>query len=303
MRWAEITIRATDASADAVTNILTGEGCGGTSVSRLIDSTSPEAWDPELAWASTGKADVLAYLPVDDRLEGRLENIRTRVRELPELGLPLASDEITLRWAQEEEWADAWKKFFKPIRLSRIVIKPSWEEFEPEEGDVVIDIDPGMAFGTGNHPTTQLCIQAIQDYIKGGEVVLDMGTGSGILAIAASKLGAARVVGFDIDPVAVEAADANVMRLELDDVIDVARADSPRAFEGQADIVIANIIPKVIIEMAPDLAAKVAPGGKLVASGIVQERAEEVLAALEETGLTLLQDRRDGEWVALVMQN
>ncbi|MCL5105186.1 MAG: 50S ribosomal protein L11 methyltransferase [Armatimonadetes bacterium] len=311
MRWTEITIKATDASADAVSSVLMEEGCGGTSISRVIDSNSPEAW----AASQTGPGlqipdqqrgpdpNVIGYLPVDDRLEGRLSNIRERIRRLPELGLPLASDEISLKWVSEDEWADAWKTFFKPIRLSNIVIKPSWEEFEPEEGDVVIDIDPGMAFGTGNHPTTQLCIGALRDYIEGGDTVLDVGTGSGILAMVAARLGAARVVGLDIDSVAVEAARENVERLGLDRVIQIDRADSPKAFDGQADVVIANIVPRVIIDMAPDLAAKVAPSGTLIASGIVTERADEVIAALENAGLKMLEQRRDAEWVSLIMQN
>ena len=286
MRWVEIEISATDASADAATNILLEEGCGGTAVSRSSDSITI----------------VLGYLPVDDRLEGRLVNIRDRVKHLPDFGLELGSDEIGIKFVQDEEWATAWKQFFKPMSIGRIVIKPSWEDYIERVDELVVEIDPGMAFGTGNHPTTQLCVLALQDYVKGGETVLDMGTGSGILAITCVKLGAAKVVGLDIDSVAVEAAQENVKRLGIEDVIRIERADTPNAFEGSADIVVANIIANVIIAMADDLSAKVKPGGKLIASGIIQDRADDVKSRLAEAGLRLIEDRRDGEWVALILE-
>ncbi|MHB9038456.1 MAG: 50S ribosomal protein L11 methyltransferase [Armatimonadota bacterium] len=290
MRWVEIAIQATDDSAEAVSNILIEEGCGGTATSSVVEDNRLQA-----------QSDIVGYLPVDDRLEGRLHNIRERVTLLPEFGLSLRSDEITCRWVQDEEWASAWKKFFKPIKIGRIVIRPTWEEYDPGPTDIVIDIDPGMAFGTGSHPTTKLCLEAIQDHVTGGETVLDVGTGSGILAMAAAKLGAAKVVGLDNDPVAVEAAIENVKRVDLESIIRIERADSPSAFQGQADVVLANIIPKVIIEMAEELASKVNPGGKLIASGIVLERLQEVIDALAGFGFTLEETRQDGDWVALIL--
>ena len=169
-------------------------------------SDGPE-WQEDKRPSQCGRdVDVLGYLPVDDRLEGRLTGIRDRVRRLPDFGLELGSGAIDVKWVQDEQWATAWKAFFKPLKVGRIVICPSWERYEAGEGELMVDIDPGMAFGTGNHPTTQLCLLALQDFISGGETVLDVGTGSGILAIAAARLGAWQVVGLDIDTVAVEAA-------------------------------------------------------------------------------------------------
>ncbi|MCE5322077.1 50S ribosomal protein L11 methyltransferase [bacterium] len=290
MRWVEITVNATGESAEAVSNILIEEGCGGTATSSLVKSDKQTA------------NDIIGYLPVDDRLEGRLQNISERVKTLPDLGLSLASDEITIKRVKDEEWASAWKKFFKPLKIGRVVIRPTWEEYDPQPDDIVIDLDPGMAFGTGSHPTTKLCLEALQDYVKGGETVLDMGTGSAILAMAAARLGAARVVGLEIDPVAVEAAVDNVKRVNLGNTIKIERADSPSAFEGQADIVLANIIAKVIIDMAEGLASKVRPGGILIASGIVVERSQEVIDTLTSLGLKLHEVRQGGDWVALVFK-
>ena len=282
MKWVEIAVDAAPDSRDAASNVLIEEGCAGTAVGS--------------------DTKVLGYLPVDDRLEARLDAIRARVFRLPDFGLPLESTDISVRFVQDDGWATAWKQFFKPVRIGRIVVKPSWEEYAAIPGDVIIDLDPGMAFGTGYHPTTQMCLAALQELIKGGETVLDVGTGSGILSIAAVKLGAAQAVGIDIDSVAVEVAEENVKRERLDDKIEIVRADSPLAFEGIADIVIANIIAKTIIEMAGDLRAKLAPGGKLIASGIIAERADEVRNALLEAGIRTLEVRQDGDWAALISE-
>lgn len=290
MRWVEISIEATESSIDAVSNILVEEGCGGSVIG------------PTLASAAHACTRVAGYLPVDDRLETRLSSIRDRVRLLPTFGLPLESDEVTVTWVEDEEWATAWKKHFKPVRVGRVIVKPPWEEFPTEPGDVVVSIDPGMAFGTGYHPTTQLCLLALQDHIKGGETVLDVGTGSGVLAIAAVLLGAVRAEGLDFDSVAVEAATENVEQAQLSDRIIIRQADTPMVFDGHADLIVANIIPAVLIEMAKALAAKVKPGGIVLGSGIVTERAESVKTAFDGVGLRLLEERTDGEWVALVCE-
>lgn len=288
MRWVEIAVDATPVSWDAVANIMMESGCGGTWASS--------------AFVSDACARMLGYLPVNDALESRLESIRARVRQLPEFGLPLASMEISLRWVQDDDWADGWKQFFRPIRVGRIVVKPTWEQFDPAAGDAVVEIDPGMAFGTGNHPTTRHCLEALQDLVRGGETVLDMGTGSGILAIASARLGASKVVGIEVDQVAVEVARANVERLGLGDVIEIRQGDSPLASGERADVALANIIASTIIAMACQLASMTRPGGALVASGIVCERADATAAGLYRAGFELTRDLREDEWVTLVMR-
>ncbi len=285
MRWAEISVEASATSEDAVADILMDEGCGGTASQRSANATR-----------------VLAYLPVDDRLEARLESIRCRVRSLPGLGLHLETTEIGVGWVEDDGWTTAYRSFFKPIRLGRVTITPSWQDYRARDGETVLQIDPGMAFGTGHHETTRLCLLALQDHVRGGETVLDVGTGSGILAIAAAKLGAARVVGVDIDPVAARVAAGNVERNGLVGRIEILTGDSPLVFDGVANIVLANIVPDVIISMAPDLRTKLKPGGKLVTSGIVQERVGDVRKALESLGLAAIEQAEDGDWVALVSE-
>lgn len=287
MRWVEMTVAATASSADAVTGIMIDEGCGGTAVHGSSASVSDEV-------------SVIGYLPVDDRLEARLSRISERIRRLPELGLDLVSDELVLKWVEDSDWADGWKQFFKPLHVGKIVVKPSWEDYQAQPGELIVQIDPGMAFGTGNHDTTQLCLEALQELIRGGETVLDVGTGSGILAIAAAKLGAGRVVGLDIDSVAVEVAINNVADEGLNDILTIKRADSPEVFDETADVVVANIIASVIIGMARELREKTRVGGVLVVSGIILERAQEVIERLEQVGMRLMSTMQRGEWAAIL---
>ncbi len=288
MRWIELSVEATAASVDAVSDILVDAGTGGAVIGKAF-ADSPE--NPNR---------VTAYLPVDDRLEERLNRIRDRVRLLPTFGLALESDEISIDWIEDQEWETAWKKHFKPVRIGRVLVKPTWERVDAGPGDLVVEIDPAMAFGTGYHPTTQLCILALQDYVKSGDSVLDVGTGSGVLAIAAALLGAQRVSAIDIDTIAVDTAIENVAQNGLSDIIDVKRADSPMAYDGEANVVVANIIAKVLIDMAPDLAAKVMPKGLLIACGIINERAEDVRCAFEAAGVHTVEQRVDGDWVAII---
>jgi len=287
MRWAEVSIDARAESTDAVSNILLDNGCAGTSESQDGDSRG-------------NVTRVTGYLPVEDQLESRLTHIRESIRLLPSFGFPLASKDVTIHWVDEDDWAEGWKKYFKPFSVGRIVIKPTWEEYTPATDELIVELDPGMAFGTGSHPTTKLCLMVLQDVVRGGETVLDVGCGSGILSIAAAELGAARVVGIDIDPVAVEIAKKNVDSLSLSHKIDIRLAGSPTEFDGAADIVVANILAGVIIDMADALASRVKLGGALISSGVIEDRGAEVDNALRKSGLEHIETRHEGEWVAMI---
>ncbi|VFU19654.1 ribosomal protein L11 methyltransferase (fragment) [anaerobic digester metagenome] len=180
------------------------------------------------------------------------------------------------------------------------MVRPSWEDYRAVEGELVIELDPGMAFGCGTHPTTSLCLKLLENYIRGGERIYDVGTGSGILAVAAAALGAGRVVAVDLDPVACRAAAENVARNRVEGIVRVVQGNLLDNLNGGADLVVANIIAGVIISLAPDAAAALVPGGFLIASGIIRHRAEEVRDALEEAGLTPWEQLEEGEWTAIV---
>ncbi len=203
----------------------------------------------------------------------------------------------------DQDWGEAWKKGLGPISVGRVFVRPSWVSAAPPEGAAEVVLDPGMAFGTGSHPTTSLCLSALSDLLAGrsGASVLDVGTGSGLLAIAARKLGAGRVRGNDNDPVAVEVARENAAR----NGVEVELSAEPLArIDGRYDLVVANILANTLVELAPDVAAHLAPGGVAVVSGILGPQEDEVRAAYAAAGLAPDpgQDRRDGEWSLLAFR-
>ena len=243
---------------------------------------------------STTATAVNGYLPVDDRLENTLLTLREALDSVPE-----AVAEVTIRFVAEEDWANAWKQYFKPQRVGkRLVVKPTWEDFDAAPDDLIIQIDPGMAFGTGLHGTTRLCLRALEDAVKPGMRIADVGTGSGILSIAAAHLGAAHVEAVDNDPVAVRVALENVEVNEVGDRVTVRESSVPPS--GTFDIVAANILADVILGMARALFDAVRPGGSLIASGIIDSRASDVATGLTAIGFQIAETMTEGEWVALI---
>lgn len=282
MRWAEIKIQTTNEAADAVTNILLENGCSGTA----LQGESP--------------VSITAYLPEDNRLDQRIQNIKTSLEKLPQSGLETGSIAIETKFIEEQDWADTWKDFFHTTRVGkRIVIKPTWEQFAPEKRDIVVEIDPGMAFGTGSHPTTYLCLELLEKHMKPRSSVIDFGTGSGILAIAAAKLGASLVIALDLDETAVRAARANVIQNEMESKIEVHQAENLKFIGGPADLITANIIAETIIASVEEIAHYLRIGGILIASGITKQKAFDVEQSLRNVGFDILQKRTQGEWTAI----
>ena len=275
-RWAEIEVAAAGDEAQEKAGALLTEITGCQGYSTVISA-------------------VTGYLPVDERLENTLLGLRDALGD----SFPPPTPEITIRFVAEEDWADAWKQYFKPQRIGqRFVIKPTWEPFSPTANDLVIEIDPGMAFGTGLHATTRLCLRALEKQVTPDMTTLaDVGTGSGILAIGAALLGVATVEATDIDPLAVRIARENVLVNHLQSRVSVAEASAPPT--GPFQIVVAKILADVILAMADDLYVALLPQGLLIASGIIENRAEDVRRGLLAAGFGILATENEGEWVAI----
>lgn len=282
-KWISITIEAEIGEAQAAaTSLLLSAGCRGV----VIDDAA----------ASGGLVRLTAYVPDDDSGRATVSAIQASLTLVPELGIDGVDALAQVGAVDEEDWANGWKKYFRPIRIGRrLVVTPPWESPDLAEGEIAIVIDPGMAFGTGSHPTTQLCLVALEELVVPGAAVADIGTGSGILSIAAAKLGAGVVYAVDIDPLAVRIASENAQ-------VNGAAIETSNRFPigKRYDVVVANIIADTLIEMATELSSITAPGGFLIASGIIEGRAERVAVALAEAGLRIDAPRLDGEWVALI---
>ena len=301
MEWLEIAVSSPPAGVELVSEIFRELGVGGVviedpAVIHMYAARTPRGMGCFPGGGQTEKPVVKAYYLWMTAWTGGWKSF---FRPEPPGLKPEA--EVSTRAVREEDWASTWKQYYKPVHVGRrIVVRPSWEDYRAVEGELVIELDPGMAFGCGTHPTTSLCLKLLENYIRGGERIYDVGTGSGILAVAAAALGAGRVVAVDLDPVACRAAAENVARNRVEGIVRVVQGNLLDNLNGGADLVVANIIAGVIISLAPDAAAALVPGGFLIASGIIRHRAEEVRDALEEAGLTPWEQLEEGEWTAIV---
>ncbi|MDQ2807952.1 MAG: 50S ribosomal protein L11 methyltransferase [Chloroflexota bacterium] len=299
MDWIELAVDVDREAVEAVSELFAEYGYnGGVVVEEAIVPQPDEDYVLDLS----APVQVRTYLPAD----GKAEDTRQRIAEaLWHLGRMRQVGELRTARLKEEDWANAWKAHYQTTRIGRsMVIKPSWLDYRPAPGDRVIELDPGMAFGTGLHPTTRLCLEVLEDHAVGDiRRVLDLGTGSGILAIGTARLlPDARIWAWDTDPVAVEVAAANVAANGLADTILVEQGSLIVGVEPDIhfDLIIANILARVIIELAGAIAGALEPGGVAITSGIIDERGPEVHAALERAGLTVLETRQEGDWLAII---
>lgn len=308
MKWSEFAIHTTNEAVEPVSNILHEAGASGVVIEDPLELVkerenvfgeiyhlNPDDYPDEGVL-------IKAYLPVNSFLGETVDAIKESINNLLHFEIDLGKNLVSISEVNEEEWATAWKKYYNPVKISeRFTIVPTWEEYIPVSSDeLIIELDPGMAFGTGTHPTTVMCIQALERTVVPGDLVVDVGTGSGVLSIAAALLDAKRVQALDLDEVAVQSAIQNVELNQVQEKVSVSQGNLLDGVDEQADVVVANILAEVIMRFTDDVAKVVKPGGHFIASGIIQPKKQEVKAAIIESGFTIEETIQMEDWVAII---
>lgn len=310
MDWTEISIKTSQEGADIAAQAFYEVGITGLVIEdpdELSQLSKEEFFwdyiDESMVGTSDGTVVIKAYLSSDSSLGEKLSLIKDKINWLKnrDLGVDLGSLDIELTSVREEDWSNTWKKYYKPMKVSdRIVIKPSWETYNKKKGQVILTLDPGMAFGTGTHETTMLCMQAIDQYIRPDHSLIDIGCGTGVLSIGALLLGAKAATAIDLDGNAVEIARKNAQINKVLDRMTLVHGNLLDEIEGSYDIVVANIIADVIIELSQYVTNYIKAGGLFISSGIIHERLDEVIEQIESVGLILEKVEKMGEWAMVV---
>lgn len=309
MKWNEVKIETASEAVEAVANILMEAGASGVAIEDTLDIENfksdqyGEILDKETYTRLEEGALVMAYFPETIFLPEVMPFITTRVNQLPEFGLAIGKNQLTVSEVADENWATAWKKYYHPVRVTRyLTIVPSWEKYEALDAvEKIITLDPGMAFGTGTHPTTNLTLQALEVTLRGGETVLDVGTGSGVLSIASKYLGANDVYAYDLDEVAVRSAQENMDLNPIAKDVTVEANDLLQGVTIEADIIVANILADIILLMLPDAWRLLKQTGKLIVSGIIENKKQLVIDAAQAQGFVVTQILQQKDWYAIIL--
>ena len=281
MKWAQVTITTSQEASDAVANYLFESDATGVEIRDNRASNSPSV-------------TLISYFPTDDLIGERVHDLREFLASLIQVGIDTQPAKVTLESIEEGNWSEQWRSAFPPQKIGkRLVIAPTWDEIVPEPSEVLIRLDPGMAFGTGQHPTTQLALELLEISIKGSNAVADIGTGSGILAIAAAKLGAKRVDAVDLDATTIPIARSNIQLNNVESVIHLHQGDGLNTLGRQKyPLIIANILTKVLLPMIPICPTFLEPAGRLILSGILVQEASQIEAQLEANDFQVLEVRQ-----------
>ncbi|GAA0698467.1 50S ribosomal protein L11 methyltransferase [Paraclostridium ghonii] len=308
MKWAEITIKTTTEAVEAITNILYEQNVGGVSIEDPKDFKFQKKheydWDfVEEEIFNSGYEGVIikTYITEERDVSDDIKTIKEKIDGLKEFGIDVGEAVVELSQVDEEDWANEWKNYYKPTKIGeKIVVKPTWEEYEVTDSDLIIELDPGMAFGTGTHETTSMCIRELEKYVREDSKVFDIGCGSGILAIAAAKLGSKNVLAVDLDEVAVKVSKENIELNKVEGSVNALHGNLMEVVTDKADIVVANIIADIIKILAKDIKQFMKDDAVFISSGIIHAKVDEVKEALTQNGLEIVHVESLGEWNAIV---
>lgn len=308
MKWSELSIHTTNEAVEAISNILHEAGASGV-VIEDSDELGREREDVFGEIYSLNPDDfpedgvrVKAYLAETSFLLETMEEIKLAINNLQKFNIDLGHNVVTVQEVDEEDWATAWKKYYHPVKISnRFTIVPTWEDYERVNTDeLIIELDPGMAFGTGTHPTTVMCLQALEKTVQPASSVIDVGTGSGVLSIGAAKLGASKIHALDLDEVAVKSAIENIALNKVDDIVQVTHGNLLDNVNEQADIVVANILAEIIMTFTNDAFSIVKDGGLFITSGIIANKKEDVRNSLGQAGFEIEEVMMMEDWVTII---
>ena len=308
MQWAEVSVDTSHEATELVSEILQELGAAGVVIedpALLNEYIRSGLWDyTDLKESEeTEVVRVKAYWALDEELEGKLQRLAARLDGMTAHGIDTGAGAVSWKAVADEDWAETWKEFFHTEKIgARTVIKPTWEEYEAGAGEIVVELDPGAAFGTGQHATTALCIRALEELVRPGMTVFDVGTGSGVLAIVAAKLGAKRVEAVDFDPVAVRVARENVRQNDVEDIVRTGQSDLLKSVEGRADLIIANIIADIIVRLFGEVEAHLAPDGTMLLAGIIEDRLQDVVEAAALHGFAVEKIEQEKGWAAVIVK-
>ncbi|MEX3744991.1 50S ribosomal protein L11 methyltransferase [Lysinibacillus xylanilyticus] len=308
MKWSELSIHTKNEAVEAISNILHEAGASGVVIEDSAEFAKPRE-DQYGEIYALNEADfpkdgviVKAYLSESSFLNETVEEIKAAITNLTNFNIDIGENVVSIVEVNEEDWATAWKQYYHPVKISeRFTIVPTWEEYAPVSTDeLIIELDPGMAFGTGTHPTTVMCLQGLEKVVKEGDTVIDIGTGSGVLSIGAALLGAKSVHALDLDEVAVRSAQENIVLNKVDDKVSVFHGNLLDTVKEPADVVVANILAEIIMSFTDDAFSIVKPGGLYVTSGIIGAKRDDVKATLEASGFVIEEVLLMEDWVAII---
>lgn len=310
MKWLEIKVVTQIENEDVVSDILYTVGAKGLDIEDPRDveeisikktGTEWDFIDEKLLNLDSDKMTIKAYFSEKEDITEIKRYVLEHIEQKPYMEKGLKYGEVLFEEIEDKDWSEVWKKGYKPMRVGKnLIIKPTWENYEEKPNDIIIELDPGMAFGTGDHETTSMCLEALEEYVDDQDLVYDIGCGSGILSIAASKLGAKKVVGVDLEPLAVDVSEENKKMNNVKDEVEIIHGNLLDVVKDKADLIVANIIAEIIVGMSADLSNFLKIDGIFIGSGIILSKIDSVVNSLEDNGFTIIEVRKLNEWACVI---